>query len=84
MEGWQIKTSETEPASELGFEFTEGGMGGDRRKGNKSYNSSVIKRIDYSHHERLRKLAKTTVLIHLTTDLRLKFFACICPVINWA
>ena len=25
MEGWQIKTSETEPASELGFEFTEGG-----------------------------------------------------------
>lgn len=31
MEGWQIKTSETEPASELGFEFTEGGVGGDKR-----------------------------------------------------
>ena len=71
MEGWQIKTSETESASELGFEFTEGGVGGDKRKGNKSYNSSVITRIDYSHHERLRKLAKTTVLIHLTNDLRL-------------
>ena len=55
MEGWQIETSETEPASELGFEFTEGGVGGDKRKGNKSYNSSVITRIDYSQSEKISK-----------------------------